>query len=165
MQLLKLILCQSQTSVTSIWNPKFYHQTLNWRLSQEMSYQFWEKSIINFEFKNESVSLEFLIAQISCQTVIGLPACQDLEVVKRVFSVSKSKSILDEFNNVFIGLGCLPNEYISVFCRYQCMYFQSLNLHVLKLIVLAYKVSYISSFSFEPYLLGSTLYYTNPVFL
>lgn len=53
------------------------------------------------------MSVEFVIAQADCQTVLGLSTYQDLGLVKRIFNVSQ-KHLLKEYADVFSGLGCLP---------------------------------------------------------
>ncbi|KAJ8708897.1 hypothetical protein PYW07_013501 [Mythimna separata] len=56
-------------------------------------------------------SIMFLVVNLDCPNVLGLPTCERLGIINRVFSVSKQnfcKQILTQYNDVFQGLGCLP---------------------------------------------------------
>uniref|UniRef100_A0A2A4K615 RNA-directed DNA polymerase n=1 Tax=Heliothis virescens TaxID=7102 RepID=A0A2A4K615_HELVI len=58
-----------------------------------------------------SENIVFIVANLVCPNVIGLPTCEKLGIIKRVFSVSKQnfcEQILTKYNDVFQGLGCLP---------------------------------------------------------
>ena len=57
-----------------------------------------------------------LIVDMSVKPILGLQACQGLNLVKRVFVVSSQPandhdSLMEEYRDCFEGLGCLPGEY------------------------------------------------------
>jgi hypothetical protein len=57
-----------------------------------------------------------LIVDMSVKPILGLQACQRLNLVKRVFVVSSKPandhdSLMEEYSDCFEGLGCLPGEY------------------------------------------------------
>ncbi|XP_047037910.1 uncharacterized protein K02A2.6-like isoform X1 [Helicoverpa zea] len=67
----------------------------------------------NLILNNNTVSenIVFIVANLVCPNVLGLPTCERLGIIKRVFSVSKQnfcQQILTQYNDVFQGLGCLP---------------------------------------------------------
>lgn len=53
----------------------------------------------------------------SAQPILGLRACTKLNLVKRVFAVTSPDtandhdSLMEEYENCFEGLGCLPGEH------------------------------------------------------
>ncbi|XP_037871580.1 uncharacterized protein LOC119629540 [Bombyx mori] len=66
------------------------------------------KGICNIKwwYKNVQYDLKFAIADIDCQSVLGLQACLLLGLIKRIHDINFSKN-----SDLFTGLGCLPGEY------------------------------------------------------
>ncbi|CAG9836256.1 unnamed protein product [Diabrotica balteata] len=60
------------------------------------------------EIENRLESIEFIIVNLECQTILGLDTCHKLKLIKRVGLVSH-ESIIEKNKQVFAGLGCLPN--------------------------------------------------------
>jgi hypothetical protein len=70
---------------------------------------------VNLHHKRRSYKTEFYVVNSSVQTLLGLPSCQQLDVVRRVDAVDNSlsskSSIIDEFADVFTGIGCMPRPH------------------------------------------------------
>lgn len=64
--------------------------------------------------KENAMPLDFFIVDTQSPPVLGLKACLDLDMIKLVLSVSSpekdSESIVDEFTDVFTGIGLFPGE-------------------------------------------------------
>ncbi|CAK1554172.1 unnamed protein product [Leptosia nina] len=63
-------------------------------------------------FKNILYNLYFAIADIKCQSLLGRKSCERLGLIKRIQSIK-----LDNYGDVFKGLGCLPGEHHIVVDR------------------------------------------------
>lgn len=69
------------------------------------------------KYKSKEVNLLFYVVNSECSPILGLKACKDLELIKRIEPINKSESnsnlnnILEKFNSVFEGMGCLEKEY------------------------------------------------------
>lgn len=65
--------------------------------------------------KHASITTDFYVAEDSATTLLGLPTCQSLNLMKRVCEVSDrnpmSDSLLCEYADVFSGLGEIPGEH------------------------------------------------------
>jgi len=73
---------------------------------------------VRLRHKRRNYSTEFFIVDRDVQTLLGLPSCQQLDVVRLVDSVnnstmstSSSSSIIDEYADLFTGVGCLSGEH------------------------------------------------------
>ena len=66
--------------------------------------------------------LDFYITKINASTILGAQACTQLKILQRMNNIceaqcessakpSQSPDILDEFPDVFTGLGCLPGKH------------------------------------------------------
>lgn len=62
---------------------------------------------LSVECRGQNYKLWFTIVDLDCQDLLGLTACEDLNLVARIHNVN----ILDEYADVFEGLGCLPGTY------------------------------------------------------
>ncbi|XP_063634829.1 uncharacterized protein K02A2.6-like [Cydia splendana] len=62
--------------------------------------------IINWLYKERLYPLRFVICRGDRKSVLGKYACEDLGLVKRIYSLS-----LDHYEDLFHGLGKLPGEY------------------------------------------------------
>lgn len=71
------------------------------------------KCYLKIIHKNNLYILKFIIAQVNSPPILGREACEELGLIKRVMSISNTSknSILDEFPDLFVGIGCLPGEY------------------------------------------------------
>lgn len=65
--------------------------------------------------KNKYVPIEFEIVKDKSTPLFGLKACLELNLISRLFSLNcenaSSEEILENYRDVFEGLGCLPTEY------------------------------------------------------
>lgn len=66
------------------------------------------KGICNLHcvYKNNNYNLEFAIADLSCESVLGHKTCAEIGLVKRVNLIELSK-----YDDLFSGVGCLPGKY------------------------------------------------------
>ena len=70
------------------------------------------KAVESAEYKDKFYTLEFLIVdQDQAQPILGIQACDEMQLIKRINSVKKEESIFDEFPEVFNGVGCLKGEH------------------------------------------------------
>jgi hypothetical protein len=71
---------------------------------------------VRIRHKRHNYNAEFFVVDDDVKTLLGLPSCQQLDVVRLVDSVdgvtaSASTSIIDEFADLFTGVGCLSGEH------------------------------------------------------
>lgn len=74
------------------------------------------KCIVNVTHKDKVHKLAFIIVPRDVQAILGLSACERLQLVKRVFVVDRQKEtvydqLMEEYKDLFQGLGCLPGEH------------------------------------------------------
>jgi len=70
------------------------------------------KIVLPIQHHNKQYQISFFIVNQCTSTLIGLPACKQLDVLRRVDTLSKApNTILDQYSDVFCGLGCYPGEY------------------------------------------------------
>lgn len=72
------------------------------------------KCFLKVKYKDETYILEFKIAGVNSTPILGRQSCERLNLVKRIYSISTSDqlpSIVQEYRDVFEGLGCLPGKY------------------------------------------------------
>lgn len=69
------------------------------------------KCFLKLKYKTNIYILDFLIVDTDSSPILGHSSCQQLNLIKRVFSVNTKNNILDEYSDVFVGLGCLPGTY------------------------------------------------------
>lgn len=66
-------------------------------------------SVIEWLYKNASYKLHFVIADFECQSVLGKFACENMQMIQRIFSLN-----IDMYTDLFQGLGKLPGKYSIV---------------------------------------------------
>lgn len=70
---------------------------------------------VKVHHKRRAYDAEFYVVDANVQTLLGLPSCQQLDVVRRVDAVQSlspaNVSIIEEFADVFTGIGCMPGEH------------------------------------------------------
>jgi len=70
---------------------------------------------VKMHHKRRAYDAEFHVVDPDVQTLLGLPSCRQLDVVRRVDAINSSSSenvsILEKFADVFTGIGCMPGEY------------------------------------------------------
>ena len=72
---------------------------------------------LTVKHKGKEYGLEFFIVAHDAATILGLPSCSHLDILRRVDAVIASpaavteSSLLDEYAEVFSGLGRFPGEY------------------------------------------------------
>ena len=70
---------------------------------------------LNCEAPGMKENMSFFVAAVESPPILGLPACQKLNLVRRVASVTQAPltkdEILAEFPDVFTGLGCMGGSY------------------------------------------------------
>lgn len=76
------------------------------------------KIYLRVSYKNKNYVLQFKIADVQSIPILGRDACTELDVVRRVMSIQKSvvsneivPTFLEQYGDVFTGLGCLPGKY------------------------------------------------------
>jgi hypothetical protein len=71
------------------------------------------KTIMDCEYKGNEYSLEFQVVDEKVTSIVGLPAIKQMGVLQRVMTVSQKDvcDILEDYDDVFTGLGCLEGEY------------------------------------------------------
>ena len=65
---------------------------------------------VKLHHKRKCYDTEFFVVNASVQTLLGLPSCKQLDLL-RIVDVATNKSVLDEFSDVFTGVGCMPIEH------------------------------------------------------
>ncbi|XP_059046838.1 uncharacterized protein LOC131842315 [Achroia grisella] len=64
--------------------------------------------------KQNNYILKFIIVDVDSSAILGRNSCEELQLIKRIMSVSTEDSnnkILNKYLDVFTGLGCLPGKY------------------------------------------------------
>ena len=91
------------------------------------------RALLECEFKDKFYVLEFQIVDHDVIPVLGLQTCQELNVIQKVESVksvssegpepsvSQKSNILDEFSDIFHGLGKLKIMSIILKLISQCL--------------------------------------------
>ncbi|CAB3223790.1 unnamed protein product [Arctia plantaginis] len=71
------------------------------------------KCFVKVIYKNNSFILEFKVAEVNSMPILGKFACEELKLVKRIYSIGTDlySNMLDEYRDVFEGLGCVPGTY------------------------------------------------------
>ncbi|XP_021355871.1 uncharacterized protein K02A2.6-like [Mizuhopecten yessoensis] len=70
--------------------------------------------MLKLHHKGQTTPVHFVVAEKAATAILGVKACDKLNLVKRVFNIDKStqsastESIVQDFSDVFEGLGCLP---------------------------------------------------------
>ena len=70
--------------------------------------------LLRLRHRGKSYLTEFYIVDSSSATLIGLPTCQTLDVLRRIDVVhhsSTAENIIHEYADVFSGIGCYPGEH------------------------------------------------------
>lgn len=72
--------------------------------------------MVSVSYKDIQHKLSFLVVPNNVQPILGISACDNLGLVKRVLAVELDKTsscldIVNEFQDLFEGLGCLPGEH------------------------------------------------------
>lgn len=74
------------------------------------------KCMVNVMHKKREHTLAFIVVPGNVQTILGLSACERLNLVKRVLVVQNEEDtdydeLMQEYSDLFQGLGCLPGEH------------------------------------------------------
>lgn len=75
------------------------------------------RCFLKLKHKNIDYILEFLIADVNSPPILGRQSCQELNLVKLIGTLDKiehsdvKSAILNEYTDVFEGIGCMPGEY------------------------------------------------------
>lgn len=72
------------------------------------------KCFLKTIYKENVFILKFVVVDVNSPPILGINSCQELKLIKRVMTVSSTKQnmgILNEFPDVFVGIGCLPGTY------------------------------------------------------
>lgn len=72
--------------------------------------------IATFKNKGQQIKAQLLIVDKNVQPILGLRACEKLNLVKRVFVVTSENEkeqhpLMEEYKDCFEGLGCLPGKH------------------------------------------------------
>ena len=65
------------------------------------------------KYKKKAFVLEFIAVQSNAKPILGIQACEEMGLIKRVMALNKSDKmdIFKEYADVFEGLGCLEGEH------------------------------------------------------
>lgn len=65
------------------------------------------------KYKKKSFVLEFIVVKSEAKPILGIQACEEMGLIKRVMTLNKSgeMDILKEYADVFEGIGCLEGEH------------------------------------------------------
>lgn len=70
---------------------------------------------VSCKYKDKTYRIKFIITSTKAENVLGLEACQRMNLIQRIQAMQKLESsegeLLTEFNDVFNGIGCLKKEY------------------------------------------------------
>lgn len=74
------------------------------------------RCVVTFEHRGQRLKAQLLIVAQEVQPILGLKACENLNLVKRVYVVASQPQgdqhpFMEEYRDVFEGLGCLPGEH------------------------------------------------------
>ena len=75
------------------------------------------KATLLVSTKDKYIPMEFEIVKDKSMPILGLKACLDLNLISRLYSLNlniktaTTEEILDNYSDVFEGLGCLPTDY------------------------------------------------------
>lgn len=75
------------------------------------------KCLLKLKYRTSVYILSFIIADVASPPILGRAACEELNLIKRIMAVgaiednNSSIKILNEYEDVFLGMGCLPGEY------------------------------------------------------
>ena len=70
------------------------------------------KCELNLENKNENCKVSFVVTDTKSPPLLGLQACQQLKIVKRVWAVNSSEpNLIQQYEDVFGEIGCLKEDY------------------------------------------------------
>jgi hypothetical protein len=65
------------------------------------------------KYKKKAFNLEFIVVKSDAKPILGIQACEEMGLIKRVMALNKSDKmdIFKEYADVFEGLGCLEGEH------------------------------------------------------
>ncbi len=65
------------------------------------------------KYKKKSYFLEFIVVKSDAKPILGIKACEQMGLIKRVMTLNKSDEIdiFKEYADVFEGIGCLEGEH------------------------------------------------------
>ena len=65
------------------------------------------------KYKKKAFTLEFIVVKSDAKPILGVQACEEMGLIKRVMALNKSDKmdIFKEYADVFEGLGCLEGEH------------------------------------------------------
>jgi len=70
------------------------------------------RCFVQVQYKGSTHTMDFLVTPGERQPLLGLQACDALQLVKRVLNVkTESRHVVDDYQDVFEGLGCVPGKH------------------------------------------------------
>jgi hypothetical protein len=72
---------------------------------------------LSLQHKGQCFATDFYVVDYAATTIIGLPTCRQIDVLRRVDAVSpigstdNTHDLISQFADIFSGLGCFPGEY------------------------------------------------------
>lgn len=72
------------------------------------------KCYLKIAYKNNHYFLKFIVADVDSPPVLSRSSCEELKLIKRILSLkhdSNSEEILNEYPDIFVGMGCLQGEH------------------------------------------------------
>jgi len=66
------------------------------------------------DYKGKYIPVELEVVQQDVPSVLGLKTSTEMKLVKRIDSINnKAKNMLEEYQDVFTGLGCITDVFIT----------------------------------------------------
>ena len=69
------------------------------------------KCMVKVQHKSKNYFIAFLVTPGNHQPLLGLQACEKMNLIKRVLNITKTPLEVEDFADVFTGLGCLPGTH------------------------------------------------------
>lgn len=69
------------------------------------------KSLEMVEHKGKFYPVEFIVVDHKAQPILGIEACDEMKLVQKIDALSKKQNLLDEYEEVFTGMGEVPGMY------------------------------------------------------
>uniref|UniRef100_A0A3P9J671 ribonuclease H n=1 Tax=Oryzias latipes TaxID=8090 RepID=A0A3P9J671_ORYLA len=69
------------------------------------------KIVLKCQYKDKNYDIEFEVIKNKAPAILGGESCEEMGLVKRLHVLETENDILNEYEDLFTGLGCLPGLY------------------------------------------------------
>ncbi|RVE62485.1 hypothetical protein OJAV_G00157530 [Oryzias javanicus] len=69
------------------------------------------KIVLTCQYKDKTYDMEFEVIKSKAPAILGGESCEEMGLVKRLHVLKTETDILEEYEDLFTGLGCLPGLY------------------------------------------------------